>query len=123
SSDLASRVDGLPVNMPTHGHGQGYSDINFLIPELVERIDYKKGTYYADEGNFSAAGAVDVAYARHLDKSLASLGGGEEGYRRALLAVSPEVGGGDLLMGFDYQHNDGPWALKEGFRKVNGLIK
>ena len=122
-TDLASRVDGLPVNMPTHGHGQGYSDINFLIPELVDRIDYKKGTYYADEGNFSAAGAVDLSYARRLDKSIAVLGGGEEGYRRALLAVSPEVQGGDLLVGLDYQHNDGPWDLKEGFRKVNGLFK
>ena len=58
-TDFATRVDGMPVNMPTHGHGQGYSDINFLIPELVDRIEYKKGTYYADEGNFSAAGAVD----------------------------------------------------------------
>ncbi|MEJ1963258.1 MAG: TonB-dependent receptor [Gammaproteobacteria bacterium] len=122
-TDFASRVDGLPVNMPTHGHGQGYSDINFLIPELVERIDYKKGTYYADEGNFSAAGAVDVSYVRHLDRSLASLGGGEDGYRRALLALSPQVGDGDLLVGLDYQHNDGPWDLAEGFRKVNGLVK
>ncbi len=91
-TDLASRVDGLPVNMPTHGHGQGYSDINFLIPELVQRIDYKKGTYYADEGNFSAAGAVDLTYARHLDKSLAVIGGGEYGYRRAMLAVLSGVG-------------------------------
>jgi hypothetical protein len=122
-TDLASRVDGLPVNMPTHGHGQGYSDINFLIPELVERIDYKKGTYYADEGNFSAAGAVDVTYMRHLDKSLAVLGGGEEGYRRALLAVSPNLGEGEWLAAIDYQHNDGPWDLNERFRKVNGLFK
>ena len=122
-TDFASRVDGLPVNMPTHGHGQGYSDINFLIPELVDRIEYKKGTYYADEGNFSAAGAVDVSYARRLEHSLASLGGGENGYRRALLAISPEAAGGDLLVGVDYQHNDGPWELKEGFRKVNALVK
>ena len=122
-TDLASRVDGLPVNMPTHGHGQGYSDINFLIPELVDRIEYKKGTYYADEGNFSAAGAVDVTYSRRLEHSFALLGGGENGYRRALLAVSPETAGGDLLVGIDYQHNDGPWDLKEGFRKVNGLVK
>lgn len=122
-TDLASRVDGLPVNMPTHGHGQGYSDINFLIPELVQRIDYKKGTYYADEGNFSAAGAVDLSYARHLDKSLAVIGGGEDGYRRAMLAVSPQWGDNDLIAAVDYQHNDGPWDLAEGFRKINGLFK
>ncbi len=113
----------LPVNMPTHGHGQGYSDINFLIPELVERIDYKKGTYYADEGNFSAAGAADVTYARHLDQSIAVLGGGQYGYRRAMLALSPELGDSDLVAAVDYQHNDGPWDLEEGFRKINGLLK
>jgi len=122
-TDLASRVDGLPVNMPTHGHGQGYSDINFLIPELVQRIDYKKGTYYADEGNFSAAGAVDLTYARHLDKSLAVIGGGQYGYGRAMLAVSPEWAESDLIAAVDYQHNDGPWDLAEGFRKINGLLK
>jgi len=122
-TDFATRVDGLPVNMPTHGHGQGYSDINFLIPELVERIDYKKGTYYADEGNFSAAGAADVRYARTLERSIASLGAGQYGYRRALAALSSEAAGGDLLIGLDYQHSDGPWDLKEGFRKVNGLLK
>jgi outer membrane receptor protein involved in Fe transport len=122
-TDFASRVDGMPVNMPTHGHGQGYSDINFLIPELVQRIDYKKGTYYADEGNFSAAGAVDLTYGRHLDQSLAVIGGGEDGYRRAMLAVSPEWGENDLVAAVDYQHNDGPWDLAEGFRKINGLFK
>ena len=63
-TDLATSVDGIPVNMHTHGHGQGYTDINFVIPELLDRIEYKKGTYYADEGNFSAAGALDCAIAR-----------------------------------------------------------
>ena len=55
-TDFATRVDGIPVNMPTHAHGQGYADINFLIPELVDKVRYRKGTYFADEGNFSAAG-------------------------------------------------------------------
>ena len=122
-TDFASRVDGLPVNMPTHGHGQGYSDINFVIPELVSRIAYRKGTYYAEEGNFSAAGAVDVIYADRLEKSLAVLGGGAEGYRRALLAISPPLGDGSVLAALDFQRNDGPWDLPEGFRKINGLLK
>ena len=68
-TDFAARVEGMPVNMPTHAHGQGYSDINFMIPELIEHIEYKKGTYYADEGNFSAAGAVDVTYQRALPQT------------------------------------------------------
>ena len=70
-TDLATSVDGIPVNMHTHGHGQGYTDINFVIPELLDRIEYKKGTYYADEGNFSAAGAVDLKYRRSLDDNAA----------------------------------------------------
>ena len=66
--------------MHTHGHGQGYTDINFVIPELLDRIEYKKGTYYADEGNFSAAGAVDLIYRRKLDDTLLSLTVGEDSY-------------------------------------------
>ena len=79
-TDLATSVDGIPVNMHTHGHGQGYTDINFVIPELLDRIEYKKGTYYADEGNFSAAGAVDLKYRRNLDDTLLSLTVGEDSY-------------------------------------------
>ncbi|HYG63417.1 MAG TPA: Plug domain-containing protein, partial [Thermoanaerobaculia bacterium] len=56
-TDFRVTVDGIPVNMPSHGHGQGYSDVNFLIPEVVESVRYKKGPYYADEGDFAAAGA------------------------------------------------------------------
>jgi len=122
-TDFATRVDGIPVNMPTHAHGQGYADINFLIPELVDKVRYRKGTYFADEGNFSAAGAADIAYRRRLDASLASLTVGEDDYYRALLAASPEVGGGVLLGALDYSTADGPWDLPQDFRKVNGLVK
>ena len=93
-TDFASTVDGLPVNMPTHGHGQGYSDLNFLIPELIDRLDYRKGTYYAEQGNFSAAGAVGIHYKRRLDQPFVTIGGGEDHYERALLAGSQEVLGG-----------------------------
>jgi outer membrane receptor protein involved in Fe transport len=122
-TDFATRVDGIPVNMPTHAHGQGYADINFLIPELVDKVRYRKGTYFADEGNFSAAGAADIVYRRKLDSSLASLTFGEHDYHRALLAASPEVGGGILLGALDYSTADGPWDLPQDFRKVNGLVK
>ena len=122
-TDFATRVDGIPVNMPTHAHGQGYSDINFLIPELVEKVRYRKGTYFADEGNFSAAGAADIAYQRELASSLASLTLGEDDYYRALIAAAPEIGGGTLLGALDYSTADGPWDLPQDFRKVNGLVK
>jgi hypothetical protein len=123
-TDFATRVDGIPVNMPTHAHGQGYSDLNFLIPEFVDNVEYKKGTYYAEEGNFSAAGAADIRYKRKLDESvLVSLGGGQDGYARALLGTSVTLGDGDLLFGGEYSNNDGPWDLKEGYRKLSALLK
>lgn len=122
-TDFSSSVDGVPVNMPTHAHGQGYADINFLIPELVDEVRYRKGTYFADEGNFSAAGAADILYRRRLDAPFAGVTIGEDDYYRALLAGSPEVGGGVLLGALDYSTADGPWDLPQDFRKVNGLVK
>jgi outer membrane receptor protein involved in Fe transport len=122
-TDLATSVDGIPVNMHTHGHGQGYTDINFVIPELLDRIEYKKGTYYADEGNFSAAGAVDLKYRSNLDDTLLSLTVGEDSFARGLLAGSAGLAGGDLLFGLDYGVTDGPWDLPENLSRVNALLK
>jgi outer membrane receptor protein involved in Fe transport len=122
-TDLATSVDGIPVNMHTHGHGQGYTDINFVIPELLDRIEYKKGTYFADEGNFSAAGAVDLKYRDSLDDTLLALTVGEDSFMRGLLAGSTGVGEGNLLWGLDYGATDGPWDLPEDLRRVNLLLK
>ena len=122
-TDFATSVDGMPVNMPTNAHGQGYSDLNFVIPELVDRIEYRKGTYYAEEGNFSAAGAAAMHYRRALDAPIAVLSSGEDGFRRTLLAASPQIGGNDLLMGIEYFHNDGPWDLPEGYRKLAAVLR
>jgi outer membrane receptor protein involved in Fe transport len=122
-TDLATSVDGVPVNMPTHAHGQGYTDINFVIPELVESVDYRKGTYYADTGNFSAAGAVNMRYRRELDGPIAMLEAGENDHRRALLAASPEVGAGTLLVALDHTESDGPWLLDEDLKKTNGVLR
>ncbi|MFL6550275.1 MAG: TonB-dependent receptor [Povalibacter sp.] len=122
-TDLATTVDGVPVNMPTHGHGQGYTDINFVIPELVQSIEYRKGTYYAETGNFSAAGAVNMRYRDELDAPLVALEVGGDSYARAFLAASPEVAGGKLLFGIDYAHIDGPWQLEENYRKRNAVLR
>lgn len=122
-TDLATSVDGVPVNMPTHGHGQGYTDINFVIPELVDSIEYRKGTYYADTGNFSAAGAIDLRYRDAIDAPLAQLEAGEGNYRRALLALSPRVGDSALLFGIEHSQTDGPWRLEEDFRKTNAMLR
>ncbi len=122
-TDVASAVAGVPVNMPTHAHGQGYSDNNFLIPELVSGIQYKKGPYFADEGDFSAAGAVNVNYVNALDKPILDLSFGEGGYRRGLFAGSVAAAGGTLLGALELYHNDGPWTNPDDFRKANGLLR
>ncbi len=98
-TDFAIDVAGMPVNMPTHAHGQGYADLNFLIPELVSGIDYRKGPYYAEVGDFSSAGAASIHYANSLPYTIGAVTIGEHAYKRALLAGSPNFGGGTLLYG------------------------
>lgn len=131
-TDFASSVDGVPVNMPTNGHGQGYSDINFLIPELVDHIDYRKGPYFAQSGDFSSAGSADVVYRNTLGKPLLDLTVGEDGYRRMLLAGSmslpfvapgPASKGPTLLGALETMEEDGPWKRPDGMRKINGLLR
>lgn len=123
-TDFATYVDGVPVNLPTHAHGQGYTELNFLIPELIDTLRYRKGPYYADEGDFSSAGVARIAYARRLDQSLAQLTLGPNGYARTLLAGSPvTAGGGQWLYGLELFRNDGPWLVPEDYRKLNGLLR
>lgn len=122
-TDLAGFVDGVPINMRSHGHGQGYLDLNFLIPELVERIDYRKGPYFADVGDFSAAGTVSFTTVDTLAHPIAQAEIGSYGYYRALLAGSFGVGGGDLLAGVNGAMSNGPWDLDEKLRKINALVK
>jgi 5-hydroxyisourate hydrolase-like protein (transthyretin family) len=122
-TDFATTVAGVPVNMPTHGHGQGYSDLNFLIPELVTGVQFRKGPYYAQEGDFSAAGAAHVNYANVLARSIASASIGQDGWARLLLAASPRVGRGTLLAAIELNRNDGPWVLPDDYEKVNGVVR
>ncbi|MFN7713821.1 MAG: TonB-dependent receptor [Curvibacter sp.] len=122
-TDFATWVNGVPVNMPTHAHGQGYTDLSFLIPELIERIDYRKGPYHAEEGDFSAAGAARISYARRLEGTLAQLTLGQRGYARTVLAGSPAQCNGRLLYALELYHNDGPWQVPENYRKVNGVLR
>jgi hypothetical protein len=122
-TDFATTVSGIPVNMPTNAHGQGYSDLNFLIPELVDRIEYRKGPYFAKNGDFSAAGSADIVYRTTLDAPFAQATLGERGYLRLLGAASTGLSGGNTLLGaVEVMHNDGPWTLKEGLRRTNGLF-
>lgn len=122
-TDFATYVDGMPVNMPTHAHGQGYADINFMIPEFIDRIDFRKGPYYADEGDFASAGAAHFYYRDALPKNLASVTVGSNDYRRAFFGASPSVGNGHLLFGLEAVHNNGPWDNPEGFNKFNTVLR
>ena len=122
-TDFLTTINHMPVNMPTHAHGQGYSDINFLLPELVSRVAYKKGPYFAEEGDFSSAGAADIDYYTKMPHGVASLGLGGDGYRRAMAANSFDSGPGHLLYGFELFHNDGPWVNPEDYRKLNGVLR
>jgi hypothetical protein len=121
-TDFATSVDGVPVNMPTHAHGQGYADLNFLIPELVEDLTYRKGPYYADAGDFAAAGAADIHLRRGLSPSLLTLEAGEYGYARALAAGSAPAGAGNLLIAAQARYQDGPWVLPEHYRAGAALV-
>ncbi|HEX7154247.1 MAG TPA: TonB-dependent receptor [Thermoanaerobaculia bacterium] len=122
-TDLAIRVAGVPVNMPTHAHGQGYADANFLIPELVSAIQYTKGPYYAEEGDFASAGAANIHYVNLLEQPLLTAQGGSFGYGRALLAASPRLGEGYLLYALEAVQNEGPWERADDLRKVNALLR
>ncbi|QOZ29764.1 TonB-dependent receptor [Bradyrhizobium sp. CCBAU 51753] len=122
-TDLAISVDGMPVNMPTHGHGQGYADINFLVPELIQSVNVRKGPYFADQGDFASAGAVAIDYVNKLPKNIAEMTFGSFGYRRALAAGSTAVGAGTLLTAIEAAKYDGPWQVPDDVRKLNGVMR
>ncbi|WP_292783030.1 TonB-dependent receptor [Methylophilus sp. UBA6697] len=122
-TDFATYVDEMPVNMRTHAHGQGYTDLNFLIPELVSHLHYKKGPYSAEEGDFSSAGAAHLHLLNQLPQGIASLTVGSYDYQRMLLANSVALQQGHLLYALDVNHYDGPWQVAEGVRKYNGLLR
>jgi hypothetical protein len=122
-TDLAITVDGMPINMPTHGHGQGYADINFLIPELIQSVNVRKGPYYADVGDFGSAGALAIDYVNKLPKNIAEITFGSFGYQRGVTAGSTVVGQGTLLTAIESSHYDGPWDVPDNVRKVSGVMR
>lgn len=122
-TEFATFVDGVPVNMRTHAHAQGYTDLNFLIPELVAGVDYRKGPYYAEEGDFASAGSARMRLLDRLPQGIASLSLGTHDYRRALLAQSVDAGSGALLYGLELGRNDGPFELPERYRRFNGVLR
>ena len=122
-TDLRTTVDGMIVNQRSHAHGHGWTDLNFVIPELATGLEYKKGPYYASEGDFSSAGAVSIRYSDTLPKGIANVGLGENGYRRALVANSNALASGKLLYALEFMHNDGPFVHPDDYGKFNGMLR
>ena len=122
-TDLRTTVDGMLVNARSHSHGQGWTDVNFMIPELGTLLEYRKGPFYAAEGDFSSAGAVNLKYANTLASGIASVGLGQNGYARTLLTSSPQLGDGHLLYAIELMHNDGPFTVKDNYQKKNGVLR
>ena len=123
-TDFATWVDGMPINMPTHGHGQGYTDLNFLMPGLISTLEFRKGPYYAEVSDFSSAGAAFLTTTNRLESGMVETGFGENGFARVLAADSIAVADGDLLFGVQTHVYDGPWVgVDEDLRRYTGLAR
>jgi len=121
-TDLQTYVDDMPINQPTHAHGQGYTDLNFLIPDLADEINYTKGPYYANVGDFGAVGSVRMSYRDTIeDQVSATLG--TLGFQHILAAGSQTLGIGTLLAGVELQHYDGPFVTPDDARKENLVLR
>ena len=121
-TDFAVFLDGMPLNLPSHAHGEGYADMNIVIPEFVQRLNYEKGPYYAEIGNYSSAGSADVQFFKTLPRNFFQVEGGMYGFARAVFGVSQKLGKGNLLYGGEAYYDDGPWTHPDAYSKFNGLL-
>jgi hypothetical protein len=122
-TDFAIYVDGMPVNLRTHAHGQGYADLNFIIPELVGELEYWKGNYYAQHGDLSSTGAARFKLVDSLPQGILSTTWGEYEYTRTLIADSIQAGAGMLTAAIEHQFYHGPWDLNSDATRWNGLLR
>lgn len=121
--DFKITLDGMPINQRSHAHGQGWADLNPLIPELISSVHYRKGPYYAADGDFANAGSAAIYTTDKLDAGIASIGLGQFGQRRVLLAKSPALNEGNLLYALELSNYDGPWENPDNYKKLNGILR
>ncbi len=121
--DFKMSLDGMPINQRSHAHGQGWADLNPLIPELISSIHYRKGPYYAADGDFANAGSANIYYVDKIDRGLASFGFGQNGFYRTLLSDAPKFKDGNLLYALELSHYDGPWVNPDNYNKLNGILR
>ena len=122
-TDFSVSIDGVPMNMASHIHGQGYLDLNSVIPELVDKVDYGKGPYYADVGDFASAGYARMQTLQKLDKAFIKFTGGEFDYYRLVAANAHKIGAGDLLYAGEFNTYNGVWQRGEDLGKYNGMLR
>ncbi len=121
-TDFAVFLDGMPLNLPSHAHGEGYSDMNTVIPELVQRLNFEKGPYYGEIGNFGSAGSANLQFFKTLPENFFQVEGGGNRFGRAVFGLSHPVGSGNLLFGGELYHDDGPWTHPDDYSKFNGIL-
>ncbi|HXZ11826.1 MAG TPA: TonB-dependent receptor [Candidatus Sulfotelmatobacter sp.] len=121
-TDFAIFLDGMPLNLPSHAHGEGYSDMNTVIPEFVERVDAEKGPYFADVGDYGSAGNAYVVFYKTLPQNFFQVDGGMYQFARFVFGVSQKLGKGKLLYGGEAYHDGGPWVHPDNYYKFNGLV-
>jgi hypothetical protein len=143
-TDFNISMDGQPINFTSHAHGQGYADLNPIIPELVESLDYWKGPFYGQIGDFSTAGAAKFRFFDMLPQGIALFGFGENNYLRGLLAdtidlsnpvppggkgaksgplIKPGTDRSGLTYALEYNYYDGPWDREGNAQRINGFLK
>jgi outer membrane receptor protein involved in Fe transport len=122
-TDLAIWVDDVPINLRTHAHGQGYSDLNWLMPETVNTVDVRKGPYYADEGDFGSAGNLHIGLIDTVPKAIAEVTAGSFGYERFFGMDSAKAGNGNVLVAAEIGTYNGPWVNPDDMRKYNGMVR
>jgi outer membrane cobalamin receptor len=121
-TDFAVFLDNMPLNLPSHAHGEGYSDMNTVIQEFVERVDYEKGPYYADVGNYGSAGSAHLVFYKTLPQNFVTVEGGMFGYERGVFGISQKLGDGRLLYGGEAYHDNGPWDHPDNYWKLNAIL-
>lgn len=118
-TDVAIFVDGVPVNLPSHGHGQGYADLHWLIPEAVESVEIRKGPYFPEYGDFATAGAVELRTRDRFDNSSVSVEGGQFQTFRVVGIASPDIGTTHPFLAVEAYGTDGPFQSRQGLRRYN----
>ena len=122
-TDFSAYLAGMPINLRGHAHGQGYLDLNFLIPEIISSVAFRKGPYYADRGDFSTVGTTTLNLYERIEKPFIKVDIGAQDYRRMVTAGSLDIGQGHLLSALEIATNDGPWDLPAGVQKHNALFR